>query len=182
MFSACKFGTPWWWLVKAETYVGAIDSVYENTVHMLGFNLVMWRSQKCCAFGKERRQVETSLLQPCAYFLSVEHDKPTSYGKHFNAAVQMSKCHSKVLCNFVAFTERLWAKDCNSKNKKGNSSFIYYFRSWGMWRCVVGWVFLDVSKDNGAIIFECEAVWLDWHSITYHKKSVLIRPAVEISN
>jgi hypothetical protein len=40
MRSACKLGTPWWWLVEAETYVGAIDSVYENTVRMLV--LILW--------------------------------------------------------------------------------------------------------------------------------------------
>jgi hypothetical protein len=35
-----KFGTPWWWLIKTETYVGAVDSVYENTVHTLV--LILW--------------------------------------------------------------------------------------------------------------------------------------------
>jgi hypothetical protein len=35
MCTTCKLGAPWWWLLEAETYVGAIDSVYENTVHML---------------------------------------------------------------------------------------------------------------------------------------------------
>jgi hypothetical protein len=36
-----NLGTAWWWLLEAETYVGAIDSVYENTVHMLV--LILWR-------------------------------------------------------------------------------------------------------------------------------------------
>jgi hypothetical protein len=35
-----KLGTPWWWPLEAETYVGAIDSVYENAVHMLV--LILW--------------------------------------------------------------------------------------------------------------------------------------------
>jgi hypothetical protein len=39
MCSACKLGTVWGWLLKAETYVGAIDSVYENMVHMLVLTL-----------------------------------------------------------------------------------------------------------------------------------------------
>jgi hypothetical protein len=43
MCSACELGTAWWRLVEAETYVGAIDSVYENTVRMLV--LILWKQR-----------------------------------------------------------------------------------------------------------------------------------------
>jgi hypothetical protein len=35
-----NLGPPDWWLLEAETYVGAIDCVHENTVHMLV--LILW--------------------------------------------------------------------------------------------------------------------------------------------
>jgi hypothetical protein len=40
MCSTCKLGIPWWWLVKAETYVGAIDAVYEKNSAYVGF--ILW--------------------------------------------------------------------------------------------------------------------------------------------